>query len=173
MRKQNRLLFLLASLAALALIVILIVTVKSCVEKDVLKDFNRSASLPIALGTPKADLKNVSAYETEEGFGYEILSRDGLRYTLSGYPDALNPYHVTSIEISNGDYMIYGVRVGDVYPENQFTVMKLLGFIPSDGTASSRKFEHGKLSVTYLLDNGTVIGITVRLRTTNITGLAF
>ncbi len=173
MKKNNRLIFFIASLAALALLVVLIVAVKSCVEKNVIQDFNDSAALPIALGTPETELDDVSAYEKVEGFGCYRLQDDGLSYELSGYPDVLSGYHVTGITVTSGDYEIYGVRVGSAYPEDQLALMKSHGFTPSDGTRASRKFENGKLSVTFQLQENTVVGITVALRTTNITGVQF
>ncbi|MBQ9747407.1 MAG: hypothetical protein IJV98_01345 [Clostridia bacterium] len=173
MKKNTRLLFLIASLAALALLVVMIVAVKSCVEQNALHDFNRTTVLPIPLGAAESEFRDLSDYEREDGFGCYRLDGDGISYTVSGYPDAINAYHTTSVRITDPFYTVYGVRVGEAYPADQLGVMKKFGFTPSDGNATTRKFEQGKLSVTFHLDGITVVGITAALRTTNITEVQF
>ncbi len=173
MRKQNRLLFLIAALALIAALVSLILLIKSCVGKNAIQAFNEDSGIPLPLGAPEQELGDLSIYERTDGFGCYRLTGDGICYEISGYPDALSAYHTTSVHITDGRYTVYGARVGAPYPADMLTVMRSFGFTPSDGTAQARKFESGRLSVTFTLENATVISITASLRTTNITGVQF
>lgn len=74
---------------------------------------NENCDAEINLATPEADISNIDEYANSGGFGCYFLSNNDVSYCISGYPDVLDDYHVTQIELLSKNCHIYGFTLSD------------------------------------------------------------
>ncbi|MDR1093922.1 MAG: hypothetical protein LBL66_07220 [Clostridiales bacterium] len=105
----------------------------------------------------------------EPGFGcYTLNSADGLtNYTVSGYPDCLDGYKVTSFHTEDGKYKLFGFSVGDTR-ESAEAALTAQGYTAREQDL----YVLGKIRFT-LFGQENIESISVRLETTNKQGVDF
>lgn len=74
---------------------------------------NENCDAEFGLATPAVDITVEDGYAHIEAFGCYLLENDDIRFCLSGYPDVLDDYHVTQIDLLSDKYHIYGYTLSD------------------------------------------------------------
>jgi len=137
---------------------------------------NQNSDLPFALALPEAELGDVSAYSRIEGWGCWGLQDEDACITVSGYPDVLDSYHVTGIDLLTPKYSVFGLRVGDT-AQRAAEILKPEGYKPvpdvrgwegtcylKDGVAIYPEYAPGR---------ETISGLTVYVQSTNVEDVVF
>ncbi len=173
MKNHSRLISLITALLLLAVTVGILLSAKGCADrqntKRVISEFNQNAKLPMALGISDDILGDVSDYTYLGGFGCYALEKEGITYRISGYPDAIDAYHTTSVTLTSSAYAVYGIHVGDTYSEATEDIMKSFDFKEMNPKENGyvKAFENDKLLVQFTLEGNTITNICVHLETTN------
>lgn len=82
-------------------------------KKDqAIEEINRNCDVPFALTLPESELQSTDGYLRGGGFGCYSLENDDVSFTLGGYPDVLDKYHVIEYQIKSSRYTLMGLRVG-------------------------------------------------------------
>ncbi len=81
-------------------------------RNQAIAEVNRNSDVPFALALPASKLKNTDEYFRSEGWGCYSLGNDDIFFTISGYPDCLDKYHVTEYQIKSSKYTFMGLQVG-------------------------------------------------------------
>lgn len=179
MKKNSRIISLCVAFAILFLTVALLAGLKSYADKlnteNVIKEFNDHAKLPMGLATSEEDLGDVSEYTYFGGFGCYTLEKEGVSYDISGYPDAIDAYHTTSITVTSSAYAIYGICVGEAYSKDIRSIMRSFDFkeVYPENNDRFVTFENDKLSVHFTIENDIITEIRARLETTNKSKVQF
>ncbi len=137
---------------------------------------NQNSDLPFALTLPETELGDVSAYSRIEGWGCWGLQDEDARITISGYPDVLDDYHVTDIDLLTPKYSVFGLRVGDtaqraaevLEPEGYKLVPDVRGW---EGTCYLK--DGVAIYPDYGQDQETISGLTVYVLCTNVEDVDF
>lgn len=141
-------------------------------KKKAIEEINRNCDVPYALTLPETELKDTDAYSGWEGFGCYGLANDDVLFTLSGYPDCLDAYHVTAYEIRTTKYTLMGLRVGCSLDAAD-KVMGQHGYaISSDDHGLSRYTKSG-VRVGVDLEDGIITALRVSVEVTNKKGVQF
>ena len=83
-------------------------------KESAVEECNRESEFLVPLTAPASRVVDLPELElTANGFGCDVYGSDGVEYTVSGYPDVLNPYHLTDVWVESGACAVYGIRVGD------------------------------------------------------------
>ena len=173
MKKNNRLISLIIALSLLAVTVGILLSAKGCADrqstKRIISEFNQNASLPFALAISDDSLGDVSEYTYCGGFGCYALEKEGIAYGISGFPDVIDDYHITSVTLTSSAYAVYGIRTGDAYSESIEDIMRSFDFktVKATDTNDLKAFGNDKLLVQFTLEENIITSIYVHLETTN------
>ena len=74
---------------------------------------NDNCDTPLHFTVPKTDAEEQTGYEQSYIWGGWVLKNEDVCYTFSGYPDALDAYHLTKIELLSEKYHFYGITLND------------------------------------------------------------
>ena len=105
----------------------------ACAEKNVIVEVNAidevndNMSLPFPLALPEEELVYGEEYVRDEGFGCCTLRKDGLVIWISGWPDVIDPYHVTKYIFTDDKYNVFDISVGDAL-DDAATVLMACGY---------------------------------------------
>lgn len=84
---------------------------KSNTDKAI-QEVNQNCDVPFDLALPESELQNTDEYIRNEGFGGYSLANDDVSFSLGGYPDVLDDYHIVEYQIKTTKYTLFGLSVG-------------------------------------------------------------
>jgi len=142
-------------------------------------EFNENTNLPFALGLPNTSIVRDEEFQIPGGsYGGFQLVKDDLKIWVSGWPDILDEYHVTSYEFTSDKYSIFGFTNGD-YLDNAISTLKKHGYridmIPEQSSVQRYIFSNrGVIFINITVNpENEIIRIFVGLETTNKSGAVF
>ncbi len=102
--------------AAILVILFLCLSLAACSgdsnTRKAIEEVNRNCDVPYGLTLPEASLQITDEYVRREGFGGYMLENGDVSFTLGGYPDVLDKYHVVAYQIKSEKYTLMGLQVG-------------------------------------------------------------
>lgn len=94
-----------------------------------IEELNQNCDVPFGLTLPESSLQNTDGYISHQGFGGYILENDDASFTIGGYPDVLDKYHVVEYQIKSSKYTLMGLQVGcsldladEIMEQNGYTI---------------------------------------------------
>lgn len=159
--------------AALMLLAALLLSLPTP-EERVLTELGENCDVPFLLTTPATALPDLPGSLRTDGFGCYALENEDLSLTLSGYPDALDPFCLTGFTLRSPRYALFGLRVGDTLDAAEQSLTRQ-GYQPlreETGTDWTRPLQHytkGPLCVSLGLseDLERLSSLTVSIAVTN------
>lgn len=161
------------------LLLAVVLCLSGCADSNYVLELNNSFNGEFSLAAePPAD--GMEGFERAGGFGcYMLISLDGTEnerlteYTISGYPDCLDDYKVTSIKTKDAKYKLFGFSVGSPMPEGQNALAANGYKIQSTETSGwGYAYKKGKINIR-LFGSDTIGMIWIQLDITNRTGVVF
>lgn len=102
--------------AAAIVIVMICLFLTACSGKSdtsrAIEEVNQNCDVPFGLAQPESTLQYTGEYVRREGFGGYMLENDDVAFTIGGYPDVLDEYHVVEYQIKSAKYTLFGLQVG-------------------------------------------------------------
>ena len=118
--------------------------------------------------------KHAEQYCYGGGFGCFTLENQDVCYTLSGYPDVLDEYHVTEIQLLSTKYHIYGVTLHDDL-QTALEAFQSYGFTEDESRSNDTRLVLTQENVGLVLEasDGILIGLRIGVTATNVEGVDF
>ena len=137
-------------------------------------ELNENSDLPFALTLPETELGDVGAYQQGGGWGCCSLENPDIYLTLSGYPDVMDPYHITGCHLRTARYSLFGLRVGDERARAR-EVLEPWGYrsVPGGSAWADACYEKDGITIQFDFREGKVFFIMVSVESTNIEGVVF
>lgn len=135
-------------------------------QRRTIEEINRNCDVPFDLAMPETELKNTEGYVKEQGFGCYQLENDDVSFELSGYPDALDKYHITSFNIKSSKYTLMGLQVG-------CSLDKARKAMEQNGYTLDERYKKNGVVITICSSNDVVTSFYVFVETTNTSGAFF
>lgn len=135
------------------------------------KDMASNANFDFGLleGMPKSyELLDNTGFAVENGFGCYLLKNEDTTYTISGFPDVLSKYYVTSFYTKSDKYQIYNIKVGMDINEAK-VILKMKGYNFDDDYT----FRRGIITITFTCTNEHIKEIFIHVPATNIKKVIF
>lgn len=102
---------------------------------ETVEEINANSNLPMALLTPYEDvrdtLKQDDGLDMIDNFMSADFYADGYMISFAGFPKDDSPYCLATIEVTDGDYDVYGIKVGDDMEQAAQTLQES-GYISED-----------------------------------------
>ena len=137
-----------------------------------IEEVNQICNVPFGLTLPESELKNTDKYVRNEGFGCYILENDDVSFTLGGYPDSLDKYHIIEYQIKTTKYTLMGLSVGCTLDEAD-KVMKQYGYtISTEDNWRSRYTKNG-VRIGISLNDDAIVLFHVSVEVTNKENISF
>jgi hypothetical protein len=119
--------------AAVIVILFMCLSLASCSggsnTNKAIEELNQNCDVPFGLTLPESSLQNTAGYIRYEGFGGYLLENDDVSFSMGGYPDVLDKYHVVEYQIKSSKYTLMGLQIGcsldsadEVMEQNGYTV---------------------------------------------------
>lgn len=136
-------------------------------KKDAaIEEINGNCDVPFALTLPETELQNTDGYVKMQGFGGYLLENDDLSFTIGGYPDVLDEYHVTGYQIKSAKYTLMGLQTGCPLDEAD-KAMKEKGFTISTEDNRWSRYEKSGVRIGVELNGDAVAVFHVSVEVTN------
>ena len=113
-------------------------------------------------------------YRYGGGFGGFTLENQDVRYTLSGYPDVLDAYHVTEIRLLSTKYHIFGVTLYDELLD-ALEAFQSYGFTEDESRSEDTRLVMTNENVELVLEasEGILYSLRIGVIATNVEGVDF
>ena len=137
-----------------------------------IEEVNRNCDVPFGLTLPESSLSNTDEYIKHEGFGGYMLENGDVSFTLGGYPDVLDEYHVVEYQIKSTKYTLMGLHVGcslDTADE----AMEQNGYAISNGDDWWSRYTKNGVRIGISLDDDIITIFHVSVEVTNKEHVAF
>ena len=108
-------------------ITLVLILAASCSDIDAINEVNANMNLPFPIALAEDALEYGAEYEREQGFGGYTLSKDGLMFWVSGWPDVVDEYHITEYRFTSKEYNVFGIAVGTTL-DNAVSILKKHGY---------------------------------------------
>ena len=144
-------------------------------QGSALEQANRHLDTPFSLAMPAEEAeKHATQYRYGGGFGCFTLENRDVCYTLSGYPDVLDEYHVTEIQLLSTKYHIYGVTLHDDL-QTALEAFQSYGFTEDESRSNDTRLVLTQENVELVLEasDGILIGLRIGATATNVEGVDF
>jgi hypothetical protein len=114
----------------LSIFAFILIFVSSCSHNTVnaIDEINENMNLPFPITLAEENLEYGNEYDKWEGFGGYTLNKEGLLFSVSGWPDVLDDYHVTEYRFTSNEYSVFDISVGNTI-DNAVSVLKKQGYI--------------------------------------------
>lgn len=137
-----------------------------------IKEVNQNCEVPFDLGLPESELQNTDEYIRNQGFGGYSLENDDVSFSMGGYPDVLDNYHIIEYQIKTTKYTLFGLSVGCSLDEAD-QVMEQYGYtISTEDNWWSRYTKNG-VRIGVGLDGDVVAVFHVSVEVTNKENVVF
>ena len=162
--------------AAILVILFLCLTLAACSghsnTKKAIEELNRNCDVPFGLTLPEASLQNTDEYVRREGFGGYMLENGDISFTLGGYPDVLDKYHVVAYQIKSAKYTLMDLQVGCSL-EKADEVMEQNGYAIVKGDDWSRRYTKNGVRIGISLNADIITAFYVSVEVTNKENVVF
>lgn len=158
--------------------VLLLLSLCACVQtgeerrRQTLDELNENSDLPFALTLPETELGDTGDYQKGGGWGCYSLENEDIWITLSGYPDVLDPYHVTALTLRTPRYSIFNLRVGDTAGQ-AVEILKPRGYRSAPRDGRSILYEKDGVFIRLEFGDGKISALTVLVESTNVEDVDF
>ena len=144
---------------------------KSSTDKAI-EEVNQNCDVPFDLTLPESELQNTDEYIRNEGFGGYSLATDDVSFSLGGYPDVLDDYHIVEYQIKTTKYSLFGLSVGcSLDAADQ--VMEQYGYTISDEDTWWSRYTKNRVRIGVSLNGGVVATFHVSVEATNKENVVF
>lgn len=144
-------------------------------QGSALEQANRHLDTPFSLAMPAEEAeKHAAQYRYGGGFGGFTLENQDVRYTLSGYPDVLDAYHVTEIWLLSTKYHIFGVTLYDEL-QTALEAFQTYGFLEDESRSDDTCLVLTNENVELVLEasEGILYSLRIGVIATNVEGVDF
>lgn len=141
-------------------------------KEQAIEEINRNSNVPFALTLPESELQNISGYSKNQGFGCYSLENEDISFSVGGYPDCLDKYHIIGYQIKSTKYNLMGLQVGcslDAVDE----VMKQNGYTISTEDDWQNRYTKNRVSIGIRLNDNVVTIFYVSVEVTNKKNVSF
>ena len=145
------------------------------IHGSALEQANRHLDTHFSLAMPAEEAeKHAEQYCYGGGFGCFTLENQDDCYTLSGYPDVLDEYYVTEIQLLSTKSHIYGVTLHDDL-QTALEAFQSYGFTEDESRSNDTRLVLTQENVELVLEasDGILIGLRIGATATNVEGLDF
>lgn len=162
--------------AAVIVIVMICLSLAACSgngnTKRAIEEVNQNCDVPFGLALPESSLQNTDEYVRREGFGGYMLENDDVSFTLGGYPDVLDEYHVVEYQIKSSKYTLMGLQVGCSLAAAD-EAMEQNGYTASAGDDWWSRYTKNGVRIGVALDGDAVAVFHVSVEVTNKENVVF
>lgn len=136
------------------------------------KEVNQNCTIPFELTLPESELRKTDEFIITQGFGCYILENDDVSYTVGGYPDSLDKYHIIEYQIKTTKYTLMGLSVGSTLEEADKT-MKQYGYTISTEDKWWSRYTKDGVRIGISLNDNTISIFHVSVEVTNKEHVSF
>lgn len=137
-----------------------------------IEEVNQNCDIPYNLTLPESALQNTNEYVRNEGFGCYSLENDDISFTLGGYPDCLDKYHIIEYQIKSSKYTLMGLSVGCSL-EAADEVMKQYGYTVSTEDNWWSRYTKNGVRIGISLSGDVIAVFHVSVEVTNKENVSF
>ncbi len=162
---------------ATVIIVILLLCLSSLVAcsgktSKAIEEVNQNCDVPFDLTLPESSLQNTDGYIRNQGFGGYSLENDDVSFTLGGYPDVLDKYHIVEYQLKTTKYTLLGLSVGCSLDEAD-QVMEQFGYTISTKDNWWSRYSKNGVRIGVGLNGDVVTVFHVSVEVTNKENVVF